>query len=280
MKNLLIVPASCLLSLTAVMLCVSHSSEAAEKRPSIVQPRSPGRPVAEATMKQIYEEVKTPFKYGILIRGEDGKAVDCPSVFRHGNAWYMVYVCMNKVGYETHLASSKDLMHWNTLGKILSFPKTGWDAWQADGGIALHDWVWGGRGEPHTFAGKYWMSYLGGALQGYETDPLGIGIAWTTTPDKPLQWHRIAENPVLHPDQPDARSFEKATHYKSNIVYDEAESLGYPFVMYFNGKMKGCYERIGMAVSRIWFTGRGTASVRSWPTARRTSRGSRAIPRS
>ena len=133
-------------------------------------------------MEKIYQQVKTPFKFGIVIRGENGNAVDCPSIFRHQQEWYMVYVCMNKVGYET--------------------------------------------------------------------DPLAIGMAWTKAPDKALEWIRVSENPVLGPDQSDARQFEKITLYKSNIVFDKEESLGYPFVMYYNGKIKSGYEKIGMAVSK------------------------------
>src|SRR6185369_14580012 len=69
----------------------------------------PVRPVAIEQMQSIYDEVKTPHKYGIIIKGEPGKdgkqkLVDCPSVFRFGDKWYMLYVCMNDVGYETHLA--------------------------------------------------------------------------------------------------------------------------------------------------------------------------------
>jgi hypothetical protein len=54
-------------------------------------------------MQQVYEEVKTTYKYGVILRGEKGAAVDCPSVFRKGDRWYMVYICMNKKGYETSL---------------------------------------------------------------------------------------------------------------------------------------------------------------------------------
>lgn len=75
-------------------------------------------------------------------------------------------------------------------------------------------------------------------------------MACTTTPDQALEWTRISENPVLSPDQSEARTFEKVTLYKSNIVFDKEESLGYPFVMYYNGKIKSGYEKIGMAVSR------------------------------
>ena len=105
------------------------------------------------------------------MRGDDGKAVDCPSVFRHGDRWYMVYICMNDVGYETHLARSDDLLHWKTLGTILPFRTNAWDQWQAAGGIALCDPTWEGSHQLQTYDGKYWLSYVGGALQGYETDP-------------------------------------------------------------------------------------------------------------
>jgi predicted GH43/DUF377 family glycosyl hydrolase len=86
-------------------------------------------------------------------------------------------------------------------------------------------------------------------LEGYETDPLAIGIAWTIDPSKPIEWNRFDE-PVLSRDQPDVREFEAMTQYKSNIIYDKDESLGYPFVMFYNGKKRHGYERIGMAVSR------------------------------
>lgn len=205
-------------------------------------------------MRGIYEEVKTPHKYGVIIRGEENRAVDCPSVFRMNNRWWMIHVCMNKVGYETHLAVSDDLLKWESLGKILKFrdDEKAWDRWQADGGIALVDYAWGGSMAPATHDGKYWMSYIGGALQGYEPDPLSIGVAWTKNPTEPVEWTRLENNPVLSPFQPDVRAFEKKTLYKSQIIQDKAETLGHPFVMYYNGKQAGDrgWERIGMAVSQ------------------------------
>jgi predicted GH43/DUF377 family glycosyl hydrolase len=80
------------------------------------------------------------------------------------------------------------------------------------------------------------------------TDPLMIGLAWTSDPTKPKPWTRL-EAPVLTRDQPDCREWEKLTQYKSNIIYDKNKSLGYPFVMYYNAKTTSGYERIGMAVS-------------------------------
>src|SRR5207249_1019414 len=65
-------------------------------------------------------------------------------------------------------------------------------------------------------------------------------------------WNRLAENPVLAPDQADARNFEKASLYKSHILWDKSETLGFPFVMFYNAACaeKPRVERIGMAVSR------------------------------
>ena len=36
-------------------------------------------------MQAIYDEVKTPFKYGVVLEPPAGKKVDCPNVFRLGD---------------------------------------------------------------------------------------------------------------------------------------------------------------------------------------------------
>jgi predicted GH43/DUF377 family glycosyl hydrolase len=229
------------------------SSVAAEAAREVVPAISEGRVVDTNTMQQIYDEVKTPFKYGVVIKGAGtNEFVDCPSIFRSGGHWYMMYVAItNKVGYQTFLARSDDLLHWQKLGKILSFtPTNNWDAWQADGGIALCDYRWERTHELERFDGKFWLSYIGGAKQGYETDPLSTGIAWTKSPAKIKEWNRLSENPVLSGKDADARDFEKKTLYKSQIIHDKNKSLGFPFVMFYNGKKKNGFERIGMAVSK------------------------------
>jgi predicted GH43/DUF377 family glycosyl hydrolase len=223
-----------------------------ESERQVIPAKSDGRAIDASAMQRVYEEVKTPFKYGVVLKGSDtNELVDCPSVFRFGEHWYMMYAAISKkVGYQTFLASSDDLLHWTKLGLILSFSTNGWDAWQADGGIALADSRWDGTHELEKFDGKYWLSYIGGAKQGYETDPLSVGMAWTQEPATPKTWRRLDQNPVLSPHQTDARSFEQKTLYKSQIIHDQTESLGWPFVMFYNGKFKNGYERIGMAVSR------------------------------
>ncbi len=215
--------------------------------------------ISDTDMVRVYDEVKTPYKYGVVIRpSEAGELVDCPSVFRYQDKWLMVYVAnRGKVGYETLLAESPDLLHWKSRGKILPFAKRGWDAWQADGGMSLIDPTWGGSAEAERYDGKYWLSYIGGALHGYEPDPLAIGLAWTTTPNEPKPWNRLAENPVLATTQRDVRAFESATLYKSTIIHDRAETVGAPFVMFYNGKRllpskrgQSSHESIGLAGSQ------------------------------
>src|SRR4051812_27611735 len=50
--------------------------------------------VSGAEMQRVYEEVKTPFKYGIILRGGENELLDCPSVFRFGEKWFMVYIAI------------------------------------------------------------------------------------------------------------------------------------------------------------------------------------------
>jgi predicted GH43/DUF377 family glycosyl hydrolase len=209
------------------------------------------REVPASEMQRIYDEVKTPFKYGIVVHPGDKESFDCPNVFRHEGKWYMVYVAIKeKIGYQTYLARSDDLLAWKPLGAILPFADAGWDRWQAAGSIALADVEWGGGGELLQHDGKFWLSYFGGDKQGYEPDPLSIGLAWSKTPDRAEPWNRVTENPLLSPSQPDAREFERATLYKSSIISDASASLGFPFVMFYNAKQQGKWiERIGIAVS-------------------------------
>ena len=78
--------------------------------------------VPAGVMQQVYEEVKTPYKYGVVLApAHDSLKLDCPTVFRKGRDWYMTYIQFDGRGYETWLAKSSDLLHWKMLGRLLSF---------------------------------------------------------------------------------------------------------------------------------------------------------------
>ncbi|MFT4095080.1 MAG: glycosylase [Niabella sp.] len=215
--------------------------------------------VPETIMQKIYEEVKTPYKYGLLLLppGKD-KKVDCPTIYRFRNAWYMTYIAFDGTGYETWLASSKDLLHWKNLGKQMSFSDSGWDASQKAGYNALVDTKWAGSYKLKKYKGKYWISYFGGSAKGYEPEPLSIGMAYTTKkPVTAFEWNRLP-SPVLSSADKDTRWWENRNKlFKSYVIEDRAGKTGYQFIMYYNAvgdslpdnKKTRWYERIGMAVS-------------------------------
>lgn len=57
--------------------------------------------VAIETMRDVYEEVKTPYRYGPVVTTPPGAdLVDSPSVFRYRGRWYMVHLVFRNNGYE------------------------------------------------------------------------------------------------------------------------------------------------------------------------------------
>lgn len=219
--------------------------------------------IAESEMERIYEEVKTPYKYGMVVAPADNyHKIDCPTVFQENGKWYMTYVVYNGKdgtdgrGYETWLAESEDLLSWKTLGRLLSYKDDGWDMNQRGGFPALIDWTWNGDYHFGTYKGKHWMTYIGGHGTGYEAvkEPLNIGIAWTENDiTKAHEW-QSANKPLLSITDKDAQWWEKLVQYKSTIYDDPKKTLGKRFVMFYNAgginpanNLKA--ERIGIALS-------------------------------
>jgi alpha-L-rhamnosidase len=221
------------------------------------------RPVRKRTgrcppqlMQKIYEEIRTPYKYGlVLVPADSTKKTDCPTVFRRAGKWYMTYIVFDGRGYETWLAESNDLLSWKTLGRILSYTdSTTWDDNQKAGYPALRDYRWGKSYELEKYDNRYWMSYFGGSSKGYERGLLSAGIAYTDKdPATVHEWNRL-DKPVLMATDNNARWWENNTIFKSSVIYDKSLATGYPFVMFYNARGDSLRpdrgaERIGMAVS-------------------------------
>lgn len=215
--------------------------------------------VPQAEMQKVYEEVKTPYKYGMVVVPDDAsKKVDCPSVYKKGKYWYMTYVVFDGRGYETWLSRSKNLLDWKPLGRIMSFTDSSrWDGHQQAGYIALQDYTWGGSYAWQQYDKKYWLSYFGGKDRGYEAGPLSIGIAHSSKKiSLPNEFIRL-EKPVLTHSDPDTRWWENKKLFKSSVIWDKNKTTGYPFVMYYNANGDSSnntpkwrwFERIGMAGS-------------------------------
>jgi hypothetical protein len=211
--------------------------------------------VPEKVMQEIYQEIKTPYKFGlVMIPPDNSKMMDSPSIFRFKDSWYMSYIVFDGKGYETWLAQSDNLLNWKTKGRLMSFTENTWDANQKAGYIALQDFNWGGTYEVQKFGGKYWMSYLGGSSQGYEAGKLGIGIAFSEKLNEATEWQRLPQ-PVISVIDKDVRWYDSETIYKSSVIRDKEKTTGHQFVMFYNAKGsdkpagKAEAERIAMAVS-------------------------------
>lgn len=219
--------------------------------------------VSQERMAEVYAESRTPYKYGLVVAPTDNShKIDCPTVFRDGDKWYMTYVVYNGSGgtdgrgYETWIAESDNLLEWTTLGRILSYADTGWDCNQRGGFPGLIDWTWGGSYEIQRYKKRCWMTYIGGEGTGYEAvnAPLAVGLAWTKgNPGTAHEWETL-DKPILSINDTDLQWWENLTQYKSTVYKDDAKTLGAPFVMFYNAGgvnpetgVKG--ERIGIALS-------------------------------
>ena len=210
------------------------------------------RTVTPERMREVRAMLDTPVLRGPVMEFDD-RFTDCPSVFRYRGGWYMIFIAISKdtrvSGYETHLAVSDDLLRWRYAGPLLCRdPGREWDSKQIAGYAALYDPAVGGGCALSTYGGRYWMTYLAGASDGYEPDPLLMGIASARDPLDPQSYIR-EDRPILTPADPDARFFETRTLYKSTVIRDEERLTGHDFVMCYNAKAYDGHERIYTAVS-------------------------------
>lgn len=222
-------------------------------------------PVTQEVMNYVYEQSRTPYKYGMAVAPSTNKQkFDCPTVFRKGDKWLMTFVCYNGSGgtdgrgYETWLAESDDLLHWDIKGRVLEYATNpdAWDLNQRGGFPALIDYNWGGTYEMQKHKGRNYITYIGGSGRGYEAveKPLSIGIASTDKDISVAHPWECQDKPLLSYDDKDAQWWEYMTQYKSTIYKMDKKWFGAPYVMFYNagGKddthPKG--ERIGVAVSK------------------------------
>lgn len=208
--------------------------------------------VSQEEMQAIYNKIKTPNKLGAVMKLDDC-FTDSPTVFKKDGRYYMYFIAINKdcsiSGYETHLASSDNLVYWEYCGTVFRRNDLNrWDSKQCAGYAAFPDISFDGTGELHKINDSYYISYLAGNSDGYEPDPLYMGLAKSSDPVNPDGFTRFPE-PILRPDDSDSRSLETKTLYKSFLFEDELGVTGYKYVNAYNGKHTDNTERIFLAVS-------------------------------
>ena len=82
-----------------ISLCLLLTVSAAAQRRGKRRTAAKAAAVTQQEMQRIYETVKTPYKYGMVVAPADnGHKIDCPTVFRKDGKWAMTYVCYNGKG--------------------------------------------------------------------------------------------------------------------------------------------------------------------------------------
>jgi len=169
--------------------------------------------------------------------------VDGPNVFRHNDEWHMFYFGYDEKGYQSCLAASKDLIHWEPKGLVMSYGKEG--AFDYGGVVfvgPLYDsFVVNQAPRLKKWQGKYWVMYGCYPKQGgYELGAGTQGLAWS---EDGLKWHRHSEDtPVL--------SIENAAEWENRVIYSPCIiEHGGKFWNFYNAKGVAGREQIGFTTS-------------------------------
>lgn len=209
--------------------------------------------VTREEMERIYEKIKTPEKLGAVIKWEED-FTDSPTIFKYNGKFYMMFIAISKdcniSGYETHIASSDNLINWEYSGVIMKRNNENrWDSKQCAGYTAFQDVRFEKECQLEKINDKYYIAYLAGNSDGYEPDPLFMGLAYTENILDSDSVKRLPD-PILTPFDKDIRPFETRTLYKSCMFKDPLNTTGYPYVNVYNAKDTDNKERIFMAVSK------------------------------
>ncbi|OXM87993.1 family 43 glycosylhydrolase [Paenibacillus rigui] len=192
----------------------------------------------------------TPYKLGKPVLAGSGipghfdyRAVDCPFVFQHQDRFYMMYVGFDDTGYQTALATSSDLLHWEHLSVILRRNEgSGWDSKNIAGTWILKEHDLDAPPVLKKWDNKYWLVYHAYPEFGYEEGSAKIGLAWTED-ENLLEWHRLPE-PILTPEE--GADWEKGGLYKECLIEEDGT-----FYLFYNAKNtdKRWIEQTGVAFS-------------------------------
>jgi predicted GH43/DUF377 family glycosyl hydrolase len=207
---------------------------------------------------------RTPYKYNQLILGGssvagsfDEKSVDCPFVFSHEGRFYLAYVGFDGIGYQTGIAVSDDLIHWERKGIMLARdpndPVTRFNVATAS---ILRENNLQSAAKLLKVKGEYVCAWHAYPSAGYEEGPAVIGLAYSKDL---ITWRR--EAPILTAE--DGADWEKGGLYKPNIIKD-----GDTFYIFYNAKTdtKPWHEQTGVAMSKdlkTWTRFKGNPILRN-----------------
>ena len=207
-----------------------------------------------AEQRQAVTPFLTPYKYGHLVLSPandatafDHKSVDDPFVFRHDDAFAMLYIGFDGVGYQTGLATSSNLVDWKRVACVARRdPSSRYTKYNVALSCVVRENGLTSQGNLKRVKGRYlgaWNAYPGA---GYEEGAAVIGLAWS---DDLLHWELT--DPILFPS--DGAPWEHGGLYRPNLVEDNGT-----FYLYYNAKTDtqpksegdGWHEQTGVATSQ------------------------------
>ncbi len=210
--------------------------------------------LAATFSKQEIAPFLTPYKYGKRVLSAsttpgafDCKSVDDPFVFRHDGAFYMLYIGFDGIGYQTGLARSEDLVHWERVACVARRnPKSKYTRYNVAMSCIVRQDELHSPGELKKVHGRYLGAWNAYPHKGYESGAGVIGLAWS---DDLLHWELT--EPILFPQ--DGAPWEHGGLYRPNLV--EYKDV---FYLYYNAKTDtlpkseggGWHEQTGVATSR------------------------------
>lgn len=222
---------------------------------------------------------RTPYKYGKLALTPSGtpgafdeKSVDDPFVFVHNGLFHMLYIGFDGIGYQTGLARSHDLLHWERLGCVAPRdPNSKWTKYNLALSCLVRENGLTSPGKIKKVHGRYLGAWNAYPKAGYEEGAAVIGLVWS---DDLLHWELT--EPILFPD--DGASWEHGGLYRPNLIEQDGV-----FYLYYNAKTDklpkskggGWREQSGVAISRdlkTWTRYEGNPILVNGPAGSRDER--------
>ncbi|MBT4399994.1 MAG: hypothetical protein HN936_15425 [Bacteroidetes bacterium] len=176
---------------------------------------------------------------------DEVKMTDVPAVFQipGDDLWYMSFIGFDGKGYQSFIAVSKDLIHWENYRLAMGYgPEGSFDY----GGVVLGAYLYEDYDikAPRVLKkgnGKFYSLYGAYPRQGgYELRPGYEGLAWS---EDGIHWERAMDEPILSVYDDDRGEWEQSCIYQPWLV--EHEGQYYNFYNAANGSI----EQLGLAES-------------------------------
>jgi hypothetical protein len=215
---------------------------------------------------------RTPYKYPKLILSATGRAgdfdqrsIDDPIVFYANGSFQMLYIGWDGTGYQTGLATSKDLLHWTRVALVAPRDSASkYTKYNLALSSILRDKRLQSRGEAIKVGGKYLGAWNAYPSAGYEEGAAVIGLA---TSHDLLHWE--LSDPILFPQ--DGTAWEHGGLYRPDLMRDRGT-----YYLYYNAKTDklpdsdggGWREQTGVATSKdlkSWTRYSGNPILRNGP---------------